>query len=212
MLNPGSKGLHAWGSVPIQLKELLSAGVDPLSFLGHDHPEAYLGKDGHVYDFDGAQSASKWQDVAITGLDDVYAVLDGSIIRFPSLAEMMKGENGELKGEVRGGRVSLHALDSRCFVKVDSHLFEVKEKLKLIDDLEGLGISVFEGRRNRLGVVTDAGDAYIFETKVAEPALLELDVDEDVRLLGLGSEFDVVVTETKVFARGDSECMGGRRM
>ena len=191
--------------MPAQLETLLATGVDPVRFIGHDTPEGYLGTDGRVYTLDGMSSIKKWDDVAMTGLDEVFALADDTIFHFPSLDDIIKDEKSEKKGEVRGRSISLHTLESRCFVKVDDHLFELKDKLKLVDDLEGLGVRVFEGRRNRLGVVTDAGDALVFDSKAAEPTLIELDVEEDVRLLGLGSEFDVVVTETKVMARGDSK-------
>ena len=198
----GTKGSRAWGSIPDGLRELLETGVEPVKFIGHDAPEGYLGQDGHVHRFDGTQSIEKWADVAMSSLGEVYTISDKTIYRFPSFDEVLKRGNREKEGEVRGDKVTLYALESRCFVKVDDHLFELKDKLTLVDDLEGLGISVVEGRRNRLGVVTDAGDAYVFDSKSAEPALLEL--KEDVRLLGLGSEFDLLVTETKVLARGDS--------
>jgi hypothetical protein len=204
----GSKGLKAWGSIPKGLEELLTAGVEPVRFIGHDDPEGYLGKDGHTYRFDGAQSVGKWDDIAMNSLGEVFTLANKTVSQFPSFDKMMGGSDREEKGEVRGDRITLHALESRCFVKVDDHLFELKDKLKLVEDLEGLGITVVEGRRNRLGVVTDAGDAYVFDSKSSEPILLEVgreDEPEDVRLLGLGSEFDVVITGTRVLARGDSE-------
>ncbi len=117
---------------------------------------------------------------------------------------------------------SIFAAESRIFVHTRgtaSHVFEVltdhrvvalsqKPTLQLIEDLEGLGISsIIPGSNNRLAVVTDAGDAYLFSKGAKRPELLAIQERSEatVRMIGLGSEFEVLVTEDEVWVRGESE-------
>lgn len=77
-------------------------------------------------------------------------------------------------------------------------------RLELIEDLEGMDFHIGPGARNRLGIVTTAGEAYVLDKRSVEVELVE--APGDVRLLGLGSDFEVVVTEQEeVFVRGSSE-------
>lgn len=76
-------------------------------------------------------------------------------------------------------------------------------RLEVVSGLEGVGIdSVVPGSNNRLGVVSDAGEAWILGRR-GEPELQE--VDGDVEFLGLGSAFEVIVTDAAAWVRGKSE-------
>ena len=79
--------------------------------------------------------------------------------------------------------------------------------LQLVEDLQGLGIlSVVAGSSNRLAVVTDAGEAFLFSKGARRPEMIDLDGgDTTIRMVGLGSEFDVIVTDKQVWIRGESE-------
>jgi hypothetical protein len=111
--------------------------------------------------------------------------------------------------------ISLFSTESRVLALSRGalvHLFELKEdqhgqvSVHLIEDLEGLGIQeVIAGSANRFGVVTEAGDAYLIPKGTIEPELVELEDETPVRLIGVGSKFEVVITEANVWARGESE-------
>ncbi|WVQ94848.1 hypothetical protein IAU59_001931 [Kwoniella sp. CBS 9459] len=103
------------------------------------------------------------------------------------------------------------------------------KELRLVEEVEGVGIKAFiVGSGNRAGVITEAEDAWLLPTR-GDPELLELAIsdgdrghenengngngdgdgdgdDEDVRLLGIGADFEVVVTNRAVYGRGSSEC------
>ena len=102
---------------------------------------------------------------------------------------------------------SLHATESRVLALSKGalgHVFELdyKGSVTLVEDLEGLGVeTVVPGSANRLGVITEAGDAYMINRRSLEPELVEM---EGVRCMGVGSKHEVVVTEENVWVRGES--------
>ena len=118
---------------------------------------------------------------------------------------------------------SIYAAESRVFIHTRgnaAHVLEVltdhraiglsqKPTLQVVDDLEGLGtLSIVSGSSNRIAVVTNAGDAYLFSKGSKRPESLVLkdeEADATVRMIGLGSEFEALVTENNVWVRGDSE-------
>lgn len=61
------------------------------------------------------------------------------------------------------------------------------------------------GSANRFGVITEAGDAYLIPKGSLEPELMELEDESAVRMIGVGSKFEVVVTDDNVWVRGESE-------
>lgn len=74
--------------------------------------------------------------------------------------------------------------------------------MTLVEDLEGLGVeTVVPGSANRLGVITEAGDAYMINRRSLEPELVEM---EGVRCMGVGSKHEVLVTDEAVWVRGES--------
>lgn len=193
-----------WGSAP-----RIDPGAQFERPLGHDQPIGYL-QNGRAVLFDGETSQNAYNDIALTGLGDAYAVTDGAVLHFATIEDLMNGEPDTRHTHPLLKDAQLYAMDSRCFVRAQSHLFEVdKSGLRLIEDVEGLGIRrVIPGRRNRLGVITDAGEAYVIDTKAKEAEVLELgpeDEDVEIKHLGLGSDFEVVVTADKVMTRGSSE-------
>ena len=98
-------------------------------------------------------------------------------------------------------------------VLTDHRAANVSQKpiLHLIEDLEGLSVrSVVPGSSNRLAVITEAGDAYLFSKGSKRPELLALEEDQGettVRMLGVGSEFEALVSEKHLWVRGESESM-----
>lgn len=111
---------------------------------------------------------------------------------------------------------SLYATESRVILFSRGplpHIFEITENQEgevsvvLIDDLEGLGVeTVVTGSANRFAILTNAGDAYLFSKGSLDPELLEIDDDSPVKLVGLGSKFEVLVTDANVWIRGESKC------
>lgn len=196
-----------WGDVPAGLAELIRHHR-PLRLVGHDDIQGILGLDGRLYDLVGHTSGKAWADVAVNGLGRVYAAVAGAIHRFDSFGYAISGEHGAIiVHPALVGSIRLFALESRCFVTTEAHVFEIEDdRLRVIEAAEGINFTIVPGRRNRLGIISEAGDAHVFDTRELEPTSLEF--DEDVRLLGLGSDFEVVVTETKVLSRGSSESAG----
>jgi len=116
---------------------------------------------------------------------------------------------------LRASPISIYAAESRVLLHTRGtaqHVLEIltdhrdgqTPTLQLVEDLEGLSIqSVIPGSSNRLAVITDAGDAYLFSKGSKRPELLDL-ADANVRMLGLGSEFEAVVTDS-LWVRGESK-------
>lgn len=193
--------LKTWGSLPN-----IGSTLDFDKIIGHDSPVGYL-KEGRLHLFDGRHSVKAFIDVAVTGLGDVFALYDGAVHHFASINDLLEGNPDYSHSHGLFDLARLYAMESRCFVEAQNHLFEVtRSEIRLLEELEGLGIArIITGRRNRLGIITEASEAYILETKVKEPVLLELEDTEEIRLIGLGSDFDVVVTDNQVLTRGVSE-------
>jgi hypothetical protein len=139
------------------------------------------------------------------GLGRVYTADLVAIHQFDNISSAISGRHASvITHPALMGPIHLFALESRCFVATDAHLFELEEnRLRLIEETEGFAFEVIPGRRNRLGIITNAGDAYVLDTR--DKGLTPLEIDDDVRLLGLGSDFEVVVTQSKVLSRGCSE-------
>lgn len=101
----------------------------------------------------------------------------------------------------------LYATENRAFVQTAGslpHLCEIiDDHVSIIDEFEGLGLRfVTAGTANRLAVVTDGGDAYLPHRN----APIELiDLDEPVEMVGIGSRFEIVVTQQSVWVRGQSK-------
>jgi hypothetical protein len=96
------------------------------------------------------------------------------------------------------------------------HLFELKPdqqgqiSVNLIEDLEGLGVESVvagSGTGNRFAAITEGGDGYIIPKGSIEVEPIELEDASGVRLIGLGSKFEVIVTGDSVWVRGDSELL-----
>lgn len=71
-----SSGLRIWGTDPLvtgpgRINEL---DKDIVKILGQDNPVAFIATDGHVHMFTGHVSVDTWDDVAVCGLGQVYAV------------------------------------------------------------------------------------------------------------------------------------------
>lgn len=121
--------------------------------------------------------------------------------------------------------IRVHSTESRSFVHVRgaaSHLAELVwnpkvpnaiPSLRVMEELEGLEVGVIvTGAANRLGIITAAGEAYLVDTRgqQAEQVGFDLEEDEVVKHLGLGSNFELVVTNTRVVVRGSSQLCPAR--
>jgi len=214
---------YSWGSAmpesPGQNAVRLSPTTEPLRFLGLDESTAYLDRDGYVHPLpdDGPKSSTAWRDVVMTGPGPIYTLSsdENSCKRvhcFQNMEQMMANiDPTPISHPLLGSICSLYATESRIFGLTSgplTHVLEIDEKgsVKLVEDLEGLGIkSVVAGSGNRLGVITEAGDAYLINRRSMEPKLLEIEDESAVRFLGVGSRHEVVVTEENVWVRGESE-------
>ena len=200
-------------------------------FLGMDDLVGYQLDDGHIFDLEGNRSALPWDDVVVTGLGTVYTYSDpryfrasiGCVNIFQDLGTLLKTahhvEEHQALLFAPGRNIRLYATESRVFVLIDgkvNHLYEVDygepgdvpgpPTFRSKDYLAGLRVSLVPGSRNRCGVITDAGDLCIMDTRSKDPELVELPEGvENVRLAGIGSKFDVIVTEDMMFVRGSSE-------
>jgi hypothetical protein len=217
---------YTWGSgfpgEPVQSPRKLSLASRPVIFLGADEATAYLGKDGFVYklDGDGTRSSTSWHDVVFTGSGTVYAISaadDDSTTKFNYFKTfddfMINADSIPITHPLLNTVSSLHATESRVFALSNGplvHLLEIdsKSSVKLVEDLEGLGVeSVIPGSANRLAVITDAGDAYLVHNRSLMPELLEVEDDSAVRFVGVGSKHEIVITEDNVWVRGESKSL-----
>jgi hypothetical protein len=214
---------YTWGSVipgePVQAPSKLFLNARPVKFLGADEATAYLGKDGFIYrlDQDGTKSSSSWQDAILTGSGATYAIPADTkstvcVNYFKTFNDfMVNTESTPITHPLLNTVSTLHAAESRVFALTAGplvHLLEVDSKgsVKLVEDLEGLGVETASpGSANRLAVITEAGDAYLIHNRSLVPELLEIEDESAVRFVGVGSKHKVVVTEDGVWVRGESE-------
>lgn len=144
--------------------------------------------------------------------------IDDGLFRYNTFEDLIAGKNSTeiIHPAVDTSQdVSLYATESRVILHSESalpHLFELttdqhgQTSVQLIDDLEGLGVvSVVPGSANRFGVITDSGDAYLIPKGSVEVEPVEVDDDSGVKLLRVGSKFEVVVTGDNVLVRGNSK-------
>ncbi|ORY33385.1 hypothetical protein BCR39DRAFT_557073 [Naematelia encephala] len=188
------RGVRVWGMGKFEI----SGSVKKV--LGHDEPVGYLDADSRVT-FSAATSQSSWDDVTVPGVGGYYACRGRDLYHFSSLDVDCQGTR--LNHALLTDNLSLYSMESRVFVfsrHGAGHLFEAIPELRLVEDLEGLGIMhVVPGYKNRIAVLTTSGDAYIIDTRSARPKLVE---KENVKLIGLGADFDIVVND---------KIWGGRR-
>ena len=214
---------YTWGSgipvEPVRAPTMLSLTSRPVNFLGADEASAYLDQDGHVHKLldDGARSSTSWKDVVVTDTGTVYAISavprsTHHVNHFETLGDFMINANPiQISHPLLSSISTLHATESRVFALSNGplvHLLEIDSKasVKLVEDLEGLGVEVvIPGSANRLGVITEAGDAYLVHNRSVVPELLDLEDESAVRFVGVGSKHEIVVTEDNVWVRGESE-------
>jgi hypothetical protein len=222
---PVGDDYYTWGSEipgePVQASRKLSLASRPVKFLGADEATAYLGKDGfiHKLDGDGTRSSTSWHDVVITGSGAVYAITTDNtstakVNYFKTIDDfMVNTDPTPITHPLLNTVSSLHATESRVFSLSNGplvHLLEIDSKgsVKLVEDLEGLGVeTVIPGSANRLAVITEAGDAYLIPNRSVVPELLEVEDEAAVRFVGVGSKHEIVVTEDNVWVRGESKSL-----
>ncbi|GFZ50948.1 hypothetical protein JCM24511_08706 [Saitozyma sp. JCM 24511] len=218
--NRTSGKLSAWGIHPL-IPDGYIGQLDmpsPRKVLGVGQPAGFLLPDGTIRDLAGRTSSRICQDVVITEQGDTYTFQDGvGLSHFTSLADLLETAAGTSMAHplLPLSNLELYATESRAFVLargVMPLLFEIHTleghkpcppRLEVVSGLEGVGIaSIVAGSSNRLGVVSDAGEAWILGRR-GEPELQE--VDGDIEFLGLGSAFEVVVTDAAAWVRGKND-------
>ncbi|WVF67249.1 hypothetical protein IAT40_001997 [Kwoniella sp. CBS 6097] len=224
---------HSWCCTVIKEDgRCLIKGIDALSridfvprrVIGFDRPVGFILQDGTVVGINGkgnGKESTKWHDAVVTGLGRAYAVtVEGIKLDHPLLKK-----NKDIK---------LYATESRAFILISTrHLLEIIDlrsvpggsggegkELRLIEEVEGVGIKAFiPGSANRAGVLTEGGEAWLLPAR-GDPELLEIgngnrsedgdgdrgsdDVGEEVRLMGVGADFEVVDTDRAVYVRGSN--------
>jgi hypothetical protein len=216
---------YTWGSgipgEPVQAPTKLSLTYRPVKFLGADEATAYLDEDSHVRKLpdDGTKSTKSWHDIVITGSGAVYTITaentsTAKVNYFKTFDDFMtNGDSVPITHPLLNTVSSLHATESRVFALSNGplvHLLEIDSKgsVKLVEDLEGLGVeTVIPGSANRIAVITEAGDAYLIYNRSLMPELLELEDEAAVRFVGVGSKHEIVVTEDNVWVRGESKSL-----
>lgn len=214
---------YTWGSglpgEPVKAPAKLSLASRPAKFLGADEATAYLDQDGHVRRLsdDGTKSSTSWQDVVVIGSGAVYAIpadtkSTAQVSHFKTFDDfMINADSTTITHPLLNTVSSLHATESRVFALSSGplvHLLVIDSKgsVKLVEDLEGLGVeSIVPGSANRLAVITEAGDAYLIHNRSLVPELLDLEDESAVRFVGVGSKHEIVVTEDNVWVRGESK-------
>ncbi|OCF43666.1 hypothetical protein I317_02416 [Kwoniella heveanensis CBS 569] len=162
--------------------------------------------------------------------DGVYRFQSlGELLESNGEGEGIRLDHPLLQGNM--GAIKLYATESRAFILASTrHLIEVVDlrsvpgeggqgtELRLVEEVEGVGIEAFvPGSGNRAGVVTKGGEAWLLPAR-GDPELLQvgngtgddegdLDSDgdrdgEEVRLMGVGADCEVLVTDRAVYVRG----------
>ncbi|WVR09735.1 hypothetical protein IAU60_006811 [Kwoniella sp. DSM 27419] len=225
------QGWRSWGTEPLGegfFGDSGMSGAGPARVIGCDNPAAFLHPSGHVF-YGVERSSERWNDVVVTGLGQAYASNASGLYRFPNLQSLMvnAGAFGPLTHPYlkSATKLRLHATESRAFIHISEpvdHLLEIVDVrslpparrdriaepviLRVVEDVEGPGIQcVITGSANRLGVVSAAGQAWLIPAK-GEIESLDFGED-DVRLMGVGSDSEVVVTEGGAFVRGKSKSL-----
>ncbi|WVW86311.1 hypothetical protein I302_108353 [Kwoniella bestiolae CBS 10118] len=219
----GKNPLKIWGSDPLVVDNLPTTIDYSSRVIGFERPLAFLLENGQVKTIEQEVSRTTWDEVVMTGLGIVYACKDSQLYRFESLHALMR--NDASFGPIRGlppRPLKLYSTESRAVVLVNGQtqlLYEIIDvkslppklvktkdpvQLKYIDELEASGdLSVVVGSANRIGVVTELGTAYVLPPK-GDIETISFD-DEEVRLMGIGANFEIVVTDKHVHVRGSSE-------
>ena len=216
---------YTWGSgipgEPVQAPTKLSLTYRPVKFLGADEATAYLDEDGHVRKLpdDGTMSTTSRDDIVITGSGAVYAITaentsTAKVNYFTTIDDfMVNTDPTPITHSLLNTVSSFHTTESRVFALSNGplvHLLEIDSKgpVKLVEDLEGLGVeTVIPGSANRLAVITEAGDAYLIHNRSLMPEFLDLEDEAAVRFVGVGSKHEIVVTEDNVWVRGESKSL-----
>ncbi|WVQ66843.1 uncharacterized protein L199_005034 [Kwoniella botswanensis] len=215
--------LKIWGNDPLVIDDQPTKIDFSGRVIGFERPLAFLLEDGFVESTEKKRSSTTWDQVVSTGLGLTYACKDDQIYRFDDLEHLMR--NDPSFGPIHGlppGALQLYATESRAFALVDGqtqHLYEMIDvkslppklvktsdqvQLDHIDDLEASGnLTVIAGSGNQVGVVTEVGVAYLLPSK-GDIEMISFD-DEEIRLMGLGADFEIVVTDQNIYVRGSSK-------
>jgi hypothetical protein len=173
--------------------------------LGIDSVIGYMCENGRIAT-DQRISNACWND-AVSTVSDIWAMRGRELSHYASIQQLLEDTpTNTLTHPAFADQNRLYATESKAFIQTChnlSHVFEIVDHgLELVDDLEGLGVEkLIPGTLNRIAAVTHSGDAYLLDKGSWEP----LDIDEPVRMLGVGSNFEVVVTAGRVLVRGSSE-------
>ncbi|OCF77453.1 hypothetical protein I204_01441 [Kwoniella mangroviensis CBS 8886] len=219
----GGDPLRIWGNDPLVIDDQPTKIDFSGRVIGFERPLAFLLEDGHVESTEGKRSSTTWDQVVSTGLGVTYACKADQIYRFDDLEHLMR--NDPSFGPIHGlppGALQLYATESRTFTLVDGsapHLYEMIDvkslpprlvktgdpvQIEHIDDLEASGnLKVIAGSGNRFGVVTEVGVAYLLPSK-GDIEMVSFD-DEEIRLMGVGADFEMVVTDQNIYVRGSSK-------
>jgi hypothetical protein len=134
----------------------------------------------------------------------VLTPANGQLCRYETLLDLLEDKNQTvICHPLLLSPLRLYSTETRFFAHTSGnvhHVFEIQDSIALVDEFEGLQIaSITEGYCNRLGAMTSAGEAFIIGKRDVEQ--LEL---EDVRLLGIGSNFEIAVCHDDLWVRGFS--------
>ncbi|WWC95024.1 hypothetical protein V866_001876 [Kwoniella sp. B9012] len=219
----GGDPLRIWGNDPLVIDDQPTKIDFSGRVIGFEGPLAFLLEDGSVKSSEGKRSSTTWDQVISTGLGVSYACKDDQIYRFDDLEDLLR--NDPSFGPIHGlppGALQLYATESRTFALVDGqtqHLYEMIDvkslppklvktsdpvQIQHIDDLEASGnLTVVAGSGNRIVVVTEVGVAYLLPSK-GDIEMISFD-DEEIRLMGVGADFEIVVTDQNIYVRGSSK-------
>lgn len=141
-----------------------------------------------------------------------------SLFVFPSLDSLLVGESSITPKHPAFNAshpARVYSMESRSFLHSLGpmhQLFEIvnerrgkacEPELVLIEDLEGTAFACVPGSCNRLGILTEMGSAYVLEKRSQE--IEPLEIPGEVRLLGLGSNFEIAIVDGEVLLRGSGE-------
>lgn len=170
-------------------------------------PAAVLAQGG-VYLPPWTRVGEEYGDVAATSFG-VLATRDSQVYYFPSLSALdSPGEHIPIPTK---GTPSIYATETRALILAGGTVFELRFKYRdspstytihAVDELAGLNVTVFPGRGDRFGAVSEAGEAFVLEPHGVEA--LDWPGEDALGVYPLEG-YILVTCDDGVWARGNSE-------
>ncbi|KAL1405110.1 hypothetical protein Q8F55_008733 [Vanrija albida] len=218
---------QAWGEDPLAASITAFPGPIARVLTAHDRPAGLLSQRRVFLARAWRASAGEWDDAAATALGPAVGVARGGVYHFASLADLVAGTGAQpLTHPYLAGAdsIALTAAEARVLLVARrgaaSHVLQLAfsarggPELSVLEPFEGLGVvAVTGGPGNRFGAVTAAGEGFVLDALGGVEGVrvprgggegAEEEDEEEVAALALGAGFELALTPSGVWARGDN--------